>query len=294
MRDRPGFAAGCPPTVRCSRMGPLPLAGSRDLFARGLGAAHLGRLGDAERLAELEQAAARAGEQLFTRQVLVLRLVVFAGLAHVQDKERTRARVDAGCGGARTSHPQASGHAGTHATCLGAAERSARGQRQACGGAGCVPARARTASRATQSPDRRRACGQWPWALRKRRRHSMPPLCSDACATQTGRNCRKPLATWKRAPGEPDRIPRLMPPERIGLVEPRAGERLRGDDGSTVDVGLSERVPACHAGPNRRNFSKIQVFLTWIPRSSSRRRYPPRGTGHAGKPRLAYIAGLIT
>ena len=236
MRSQPEFAAGYPPivvrrrpgtaidwsgaprlaagsgaratTVRCSRVGPLPLAGSRDLFARGLGAAHLGRLGDAERLAELEQAAARAGEQLFTRQVLVLRLVVFAGLAHVQDKERTRARVDAGCGGARTSHPQASGHAGTHATCLGAAERSARGQRQACGGAGCVPARARTASQATQSPDRRRGCGQWPWALRKRQRHSMPLLCSEACATRTGRDCRKPSATWKRAPVEPDRIPR--------------------------------------------------------------------------------------
>ena len=68
-------------------MGPLPLAGSRDLFARGLGAAHLGRLGDAERLAELEQAAARAGEQLFTRQVLVLRLVVSALLAPVRGQK---------------------------------------------------------------------------------------------------------------------------------------------------------------------------------------------------------------
>jgi hypothetical protein len=56
-------------------------------FARGLGAAHLGRLGDAERLAELEQAAARAGEQLFTRQVLVLRLVVSAWLAPVRGQE---------------------------------------------------------------------------------------------------------------------------------------------------------------------------------------------------------------
>ena len=80
-------------------------------FARGLGAAHLGRLGDAERLAELEQAAARAGEQLFTRQVLVLRLVVSAWLAHVRGQGRTRARADAGCGGARTLHAQASGHA---------------------------------------------------------------------------------------------------------------------------------------------------------------------------------------
>jgi tetratricopeptide (TPR) repeat protein len=60
-------------------------------FTRGLGAAHLDRLGDAERalarLGELEQAADRAGEELFTRQIQVLRLAVSAWLAHVQGKE---------------------------------------------------------------------------------------------------------------------------------------------------------------------------------------------------------------
>ena len=60
-------------------------------FARGLGAAHLGRLDDAERaldrLGELEQAADQAGEELFTRQIRVLRLAVSAWLAHVQGKE---------------------------------------------------------------------------------------------------------------------------------------------------------------------------------------------------------------
>lgn len=57
-------------------------------FARGLGAAHLGRIDDVERalerLGELEQAADRAGEELFTRQIRVLRLGVSAWGSHVQ------------------------------------------------------------------------------------------------------------------------------------------------------------------------------------------------------------------
>lgn len=57
-------------------------------FARGLGAAHLGRLDDAQRahgrLQELEEAADEAGEALFTRQIRVLRLGVSAWIAHVQ------------------------------------------------------------------------------------------------------------------------------------------------------------------------------------------------------------------
>ena len=60
-------------------------------FARGLGAAHLGRLDDVERalerLGELEQAADQAGEELFTRQIRVLRLGVSAWLAHVQGNQ---------------------------------------------------------------------------------------------------------------------------------------------------------------------------------------------------------------
>ena len=57
-------------------------------FARGLGAAQLGRPEDAERalarLSELEQAADRAG---FTRQIRVLRLATSAWLAHVQGQD---------------------------------------------------------------------------------------------------------------------------------------------------------------------------------------------------------------
>ena len=61
-------------------------------FARGLGAAQLGRVADAERardrLGELEEAANQAGEELFTRQIRVLRLGVSAWLAHVEGKEQ--------------------------------------------------------------------------------------------------------------------------------------------------------------------------------------------------------------
>lgn len=60
-------------------------------FARGLGAAHVGRPEEVERalerLGELEQAADRAGEELFTRQIRILRLGVAAWLAHVQGDE---------------------------------------------------------------------------------------------------------------------------------------------------------------------------------------------------------------
>ncbi len=54
-------------------------------FARGLGAAHLGRVAEAraagERLGELEAAARKAGEDLFTRNIRVLHLELDARLA---------------------------------------------------------------------------------------------------------------------------------------------------------------------------------------------------------------------
>ena len=60
-------------------------------FARGLGAAHLGRLDDTERalerLGELEQAADQAGEALFTNQIRVLRLALSAWQAHARGQE---------------------------------------------------------------------------------------------------------------------------------------------------------------------------------------------------------------
>jgi tetratricopeptide (TPR) repeat protein len=60
-------------------------------FARGLGAAHRGRLeearGVAERLAELEAATRKAGEDLFARNVRVLRLELNAWIAHVEGQE---------------------------------------------------------------------------------------------------------------------------------------------------------------------------------------------------------------
>jgi tetratricopeptide (TPR) repeat protein len=59
-------------------------------FARGLGATQLGRLDNTkralERLGELEQAADQAGEELFTRQIRVLRLAASAWLVHAQGK----------------------------------------------------------------------------------------------------------------------------------------------------------------------------------------------------------------
>ena len=60
-------------------------------FARGLGAAHLGRINDAkresERLNELEAASAKMGEELFTRNIRMLRLELDSWIAHVEVKE---------------------------------------------------------------------------------------------------------------------------------------------------------------------------------------------------------------
>ena len=55
-------------------------------FARGLGAAHLGKLEEAKtagsRLGQLEVATSKAGEDLFTRNIRVLRLELTAWIAH--------------------------------------------------------------------------------------------------------------------------------------------------------------------------------------------------------------------
>ena len=60
-------------------------------FAKGLGAAHLGGIADVERaydrLLELEAAADKAGEKLFTRQIRVLRLTVSAWIAHLKGNQ---------------------------------------------------------------------------------------------------------------------------------------------------------------------------------------------------------------
>ena len=62
-------------------------------FARGLGAAHLGKVGEAraagERLGELEAATRKAGEDLFARNIRVLRLELNAWLAHVEGQEKS-------------------------------------------------------------------------------------------------------------------------------------------------------------------------------------------------------------
>ncbi|MEX1993224.1 MAG: tetratricopeptide repeat protein [Steroidobacteraceae bacterium] len=74
-----------PATLAWDRF-PWPEAISR--FALGLGAAHLGRLDHAEtavaRLAELEAAAQKSGEDLFMRNIRVLRLELSAWVAHME------------------------------------------------------------------------------------------------------------------------------------------------------------------------------------------------------------------
>jgi tetratricopeptide (TPR) repeat protein len=62
-------------------------------FARGMGAAHLGKINDAkaagERIEKLEAATRKAGEDLFARNIRVLLLELNAWLAHVEGQEDT-------------------------------------------------------------------------------------------------------------------------------------------------------------------------------------------------------------
>jgi len=61
------------------------------LFARGLAAAHLGKIDEAKaniaRLGELEASMRKAGEELFARNIQVLRLELSAWRAHMEGKE---------------------------------------------------------------------------------------------------------------------------------------------------------------------------------------------------------------
>lgn len=60
-------------------------------FARGLGDAHLGKISDAkaesERLSQLEVSTSKMGEELFTRNIRLLRLELDSWIAHVEGRE---------------------------------------------------------------------------------------------------------------------------------------------------------------------------------------------------------------
>jgi tetratricopeptide (TPR) repeat protein len=68
-----------------------PWAEAVSRFARGLGAAHLGKLDDAkresERLNELETRTQKIGEDLFTRNIRMLRLELNSWIAHAESQE---------------------------------------------------------------------------------------------------------------------------------------------------------------------------------------------------------------
>jgi tetratricopeptide (TPR) repeat protein len=80
-------------------------------FARGLGAAHLGKLDEAKsdenRLQELEGATRKAGEELFTRNIQVLRLELSAWLAHVQGRKESSVGLMQEAANLETSTPKA-------------------------------------------------------------------------------------------------------------------------------------------------------------------------------------------
>jgi tetratricopeptide (TPR) repeat protein len=92
-------------------------------FARGLGAAHLGRTGEAgvasARLGELEAAARKTGEDLFVRNIQVLRLELNAWLAHVEGKTQPSVALMREAAELETSTPK---HAVTPAPTLPAYE----------------------------------------------------------------------------------------------------------------------------------------------------------------------------
>src|SRR6266496_1289720 len=71
----------------------FPWAEAIARFARGLGAAHLGRINEAkaesERLNELEVVSTKMGEELFTRNIRMLRLELNSWTAHLEGQEES-------------------------------------------------------------------------------------------------------------------------------------------------------------------------------------------------------------
>ncbi len=92
-------------------------------FARGFGAARLGTIEETKtavrRLDELEKAAAKAGEELFARNIKVLRLELSAWLAHAQHQQDRSAQLMREAAELETSTPK---HAVTPAPTLPAYE----------------------------------------------------------------------------------------------------------------------------------------------------------------------------
>lgn len=80
-------------------------------FARGLGATHLGKLDDAKsdekRLQELEDATRKAGEELFARNIQVLRLELSGWIAHVEGKKEPSVALMREAANLETSTPKA-------------------------------------------------------------------------------------------------------------------------------------------------------------------------------------------
>jgi tetratricopeptide (TPR) repeat protein len=80
------------------------------LFARGLGMAHQGKVNESsaasERLAELEAATRKAGEDLFARNIQVLRLELSAWLAHVNGQAQESAALMRQAAELETSTPK--------------------------------------------------------------------------------------------------------------------------------------------------------------------------------------------
>jgi tetratricopeptide (TPR) repeat protein len=81
----------CQPTTLNWDRFPWPEAIAR--FARGLGAAHLGRINEAkaesERLNGLETVSTKMGEELFTRNIRMLRLELNSWIAHLEGQEES-------------------------------------------------------------------------------------------------------------------------------------------------------------------------------------------------------------
>ncbi len=71
----------------------FPWAEAIARFARGLGSAHLGRINEAkaesERLNELEVVSTKMGEELFTRNIRMLRLELNSWTAHLEGQEES-------------------------------------------------------------------------------------------------------------------------------------------------------------------------------------------------------------
>ncbi len=197
-------------------------------FARGYGSVRTGDTAEAQRavarLTELDQHATAAGEDVFARQIRILRLELDAWNAHAAHDDASRDRAHAGSRRARRQHAEAGRDAGRDAAGLRAARRSAASS-------SAVPPkrRSRTAPRCSVFRVASTARSVSHARSRKRATAPAPPLSIVIC-------CRSPSTARARPSARRAISSRRIRPARTDVA------RQPGRNHRAASGGISSRL----------------------------------------------------